>query len=159
MNNRVFSMIRKSDFSGVSGTGRVLDGIVWHNGKVSVCWRTDPNSSITVYDSLDIFKRIHIDSHPNNGTELVWYDTIKAVEEKPKETPPKITGCVFDEAWRGSCSKAFLGASIYCADHFKLKCSQCKTEQATHSCDFAGQFVCGAPLCATCRCTSFFGSH
>lgn len=69
---RLFTIIRHADESGVSGTGRVLDGIVWHNGKVTVCWRTGPHSSIAVYDSFEIFKAIHIDSHPTNGTEIIW---------------------------------------------------------------------------------------
>ena len=66
-----FTLIRKADESGVSGTGRVLDGILWHNGKVSVCWRTK-HSSIAVYDSWGDFAAIHIHSHPQNQTLVVW---------------------------------------------------------------------------------------
>lgn len=82
-----FSVIRNFDENGISGVGRVLDGIVFHNGKVVVCWRTDaPNSeslhghsSISLYDSFKGFKLIHIDSHPDNKTEIVWF-----TEEKKK---------------------------------------------------------------------------
>lgn len=78
-NPHLFTVVRHGDESGVSGTGRVLDGVMWHNGKVSVCWRTDIAgtrhgfSSITIYDSFEAFKFIHIDSHPTNDTEIVWY--------------------------------------------------------------------------------------
>ena len=70
---RLFTLIRKADESGVSGTGRVLDGVVFHNGKVAVCWRTELKhgySSVAVYDSFKAFKFIHIDSHPANEAEL-----------------------------------------------------------------------------------------
>lgn len=70
---RMFSMIRAADESGVSGTGRVLDGVVWHNGKVTVQWRT-ANSSIAVYDSFETFEAIHITPHPDNGTVIEWAD-------------------------------------------------------------------------------------
>jgi hypothetical protein len=68
-------MIRKQDESHVSGTGRVLDGVVFHNGKVVVCWRTENKhgyTSVGMYDSFEAFKFIHIDSHPHNETEIVW---------------------------------------------------------------------------------------
>jgi hypothetical protein len=41
MEPRLFTMIRKNDESHVSGTGRVLDGVVFHNGKVVICWRSE----------------------------------------------------------------------------------------------------------------------
>lgn len=70
---RMFSMVRTADESGVSGTGRVLDGVVWSNGKVTVQWRTE-NSSIAVYDSFETFEAIHITPHPDNGTVIEWAD-------------------------------------------------------------------------------------
>ena len=72
---KLFTMIRKNDESHVSGTGRVLDGAIFHNGKVVICWRTEPklgHSSLGIYDSFEAFKFIHIDSHPTNGTEIIW---------------------------------------------------------------------------------------
>lgn len=70
---RTFTMYRKNDKSGVSGTGRVLDGIVFHTGICVVCWRT-PLSSVAIYDTFDHFKAIHIDAHPINKTQIVWFD-------------------------------------------------------------------------------------
>ena len=73
---KTFTVIRNADESGVSGTGRILDGAIAHNGKVIVCWRTDVDgskhgdSSIGIYDSFGAFRRIHIDSHPDNKTEI-----------------------------------------------------------------------------------------
>lgn len=83
-NPRVFTIIRKSDESGVSGTGRVLDGTIFHNGQVVVCWRGDVHSdedgaasgvsSLGVYPDWDAFKQLHIDSHPSNRTEVIFGD-------------------------------------------------------------------------------------
>lgn len=76
---RIFTITRQQDESGVSGTGRILDGVLWHNGKVTVCWRTDVDaskhghSSIGIYDSWDAFAHIHINSHPTNGTVVTFF--------------------------------------------------------------------------------------
>jgi len=74
---RLFTVVRNQDESGVSGTGRVLDGIVFHTGQVIVCWRTDIDkhgvSSLGIYNSWEDFKFIHIDSHPSNKTEIIWF--------------------------------------------------------------------------------------
>ncbi len=80
---RLFTVIRNADESGVSGTGRVLDGIVFHNGQVVVCWRGDLQarkegsqekgfSSVAVYPCWEAFKMIHVDAHPSNETEIVF---------------------------------------------------------------------------------------
>lgn len=73
---KTFTVFRNADESGVSGTGRILDGVIFHNGKVVICWRTDidgskhGDSSIGIYESFGAFRRIHIDSHPQNLTEI-----------------------------------------------------------------------------------------
>lgn len=81
---RVFSMIRKADESGVSGTGHVLDGVVWPNGQLSICWCAGPltgdEQTPQAFKSLAAFKTIHIDQHPDNGTELIFHDGQPAPE-------------------------------------------------------------------------------
>ncbi len=76
---KLFSMIRNGDESGVSGTGRVLDGVIFPSGKVVVCWDPDNSNvkiegenvnSISTFDSFDAFTAIHIGQHPTNGTEI-----------------------------------------------------------------------------------------
>ncbi|MBO6571226.1 MAG: hypothetical protein JJ958_02170 [Balneola sp.] len=76
---RLFSLIRKKDESGISGTGRVLDGVLFHNGQVVICWRSDVNiengsSSLGVYPTWEAFESIHINPHPDNRTEIKWLD-------------------------------------------------------------------------------------
>jgi hypothetical protein len=73
---RLFTLIRHIDESGVSGTGRVLDGVIFHTGQVVVCWRTDLNpaspgfSSIAIYPSWDAFLYIHVRPHPVGSMEV-----------------------------------------------------------------------------------------
>ncbi|MEA2639433.1 MAG: hypothetical protein QOF51_827, partial [Chloroflexota bacterium] len=58
---QLFTLIRHRDETGVSGTGRVLDGVVFHTGQVVICWRSDLNptrpgaSSLAIYPSWDAF--------------------------------------------------------------------------------------------------------
>jgi hypothetical protein len=78
---QLFSLVRVKDASGVSGTGRILDGVLFHNGQVVICWRTDVegskhgHTSLGVYPSWDAFEFIHITSHPTNDTEVEWFWT------------------------------------------------------------------------------------
>lgn len=75
---KTFKVYRNYDESGVSGTGHVIDGVRFHNGKTVICWRTDiegkkhGDSSIGVYDTFEAFMRIHITAHPTNQTRIVW---------------------------------------------------------------------------------------
>lgn len=75
---RLFTVVRQSDASGVSGTGRVLDGVIFHTGQVVVCWRSDINqpagghSSLGVYPSWEAFEAIHLGSHPENRARVLF---------------------------------------------------------------------------------------
>ena len=72
---RRFVMHRKHDVSGVSGTGLVLEGVLFSTGIVVVHWLTPPpRGSISVFDSLDQFLAIHVQPHPMNGTFLEFED-------------------------------------------------------------------------------------
>lgn len=73
---QLFTLIRHSDETGISGIGRILDGVIFHTGQVIVCWRTDLSieqkgfSSLAIYASWEAFKHIHIDAHPPAQTEI-----------------------------------------------------------------------------------------
>jgi hypothetical protein len=70
---KVFEMYRRADESGVSGTGRVLEGIVFSDGTTVVRWcvKDKPNST-AVYNCYQDFELIHITSHPTNETFILW---------------------------------------------------------------------------------------
>jgi hypothetical protein len=73
---RLFTLIRRADESGVSGTGRLLDGVIFHTGQVVVCWRSDlrPDtpgySSLAIYPSWEAFLHVHVHPHPPDATQI-----------------------------------------------------------------------------------------
>jgi hypothetical protein len=73
---RTFTLIRRIDETGVSGTGRILDGVIFHTGQVVVCWRTDVNSdepgfsSIAIYPNWHAFLHVHIAPHAPGSAEV-----------------------------------------------------------------------------------------
>jgi hypothetical protein len=72
---RRFVMHRTHDVSGVSGTGLVLEGVLFSTGVVVVHWLTPPpRGSISVFDSLDQFLAIHVQPHPDNQSMIVFED-------------------------------------------------------------------------------------
>ena len=95
---KTFHIIRQADESGVSGTGKVLDGIVWANGWVNIMWRTDldplkrGNSSVTFFESFEAFERIHVSSHPTNKTIIVWdEDEVNDLRRENEELKDKFS--------------------------------------------------------------------
>ncbi len=71
-----FHMVRHGDETGVSGTGVVLDGAVFPTGVCIVVWR-GATPCTQIWDSFAAFKRVHIDPHPDNKTEIQWLRTEK----------------------------------------------------------------------------------
>lgn len=69
---RRFYLDRRVDETGISRTGRVLEGVLFQSGKVIVEWRP-PHTSVAIYNSMDEFMGIHVDSHPS-CSEVVWLD-------------------------------------------------------------------------------------
>jgi hypothetical protein len=78
---RLFTLERKADETGVSGTGRVLDGVIFHTGQVVICWRSDVNpekpgfSSLAIYPSWEAFLHVHVEPHPPEATEIHFLGT------------------------------------------------------------------------------------
>jgi len=70
-----FFMERREDETGISATGRVLEGVLWQNDQVTVQWRP-PMSTITVYKDFDTFMKIHVTSHPSCNV-VVFIDEIE----------------------------------------------------------------------------------
>ncbi|MBZ9749738.1 hypothetical protein K7W42_02545 [Deinococcus sp. HMF7604] len=68
-----FALIRQADATGVSGTGHVLDGVIFHTGQVVVCWRS-AFGSITIFENWEAFIGVHLQAHPENRASLVFLD-------------------------------------------------------------------------------------
>jgi len=68
---QVFTMVRNSDETGVSGTGTVGSGVILSSGTVMFEWFS-ATPSINQYPSFDAFLAVHIEPHPDNDTEIHW---------------------------------------------------------------------------------------
>ncbi|MEV7140734.1 hypothetical protein [Streptomyces tauricus] len=67
---RRFYLQRDTDITGVSGTGRVADGILWSDGTVSVRWLGERPSTV-FWNSID--NALHVHGHLGH-TRIVWLD-------------------------------------------------------------------------------------
>jgi hypothetical protein len=65
---RTFHLLRHVDVSGVSGVGRVAEGVVFTDGSVVIRWLSDAPSTV-VWQSLGDAMRVH--GH-GGATEIVW---------------------------------------------------------------------------------------
>ncbi|MEW6584798.1 MAG: hypothetical protein AB1442_04200 [Nitrospirota bacterium] len=67
---RRFELIRHEDQTGISGVGKIAEGVKFSTGKCVIAWIT-AIPSITVYDSVDQIITVH--GH-DGTTELRWID-------------------------------------------------------------------------------------
>jgi hypothetical protein len=67
---RRFYFDRQTDVSGASGTGAVVEGVMFSDGSVVIHWLT-ALSSIAIYQSIDDAIAIH--GH-GGATNLMWVD-------------------------------------------------------------------------------------
>jgi hypothetical protein len=65
---RTFELIRHEDETGVSGTGKVAEGIEFSNGKCAMAWLT-AYRSVAVYDNIRELEHIH--GH-DGKTDIRW---------------------------------------------------------------------------------------
>ena len=67
---RRFLLCRYDDVSGVSGTGKVAEGVQFSTGKCVIAWlSTTP--SVSIFDGVDELMAVH--GH-DGKTKLVWMD-------------------------------------------------------------------------------------
>lgn len=67
---RLFHLQRTTDITGVSGTGRVADGVLWPDRTVSIRWRGDRPSTV-FWDRLEDAEQVH--GH-GGATRIIWDD-------------------------------------------------------------------------------------
>lgn len=68
MGMRLFELHREVDASGVSGTGRVAEGVEYSNGMCSLTWLT-PFRCVNIYESMKTLEAVH--GH-GGATKVVW---------------------------------------------------------------------------------------
>ena len=77
---------------------------------------------------------------------VILVSEIKQLSNQVK-TPLPI--CGFNMAYAGTCKTTKIQDNGQCDKH-QDNCCMCG-ESATQSCSYAGQFVCGAPICDNCN--------
>lgn len=55
---KIFHLHRVEDDSGISGTGRIAQGIIFDNGKVALTWLSE-HPSVAMYDNIGDVRTIH----------------------------------------------------------------------------------------------------
>ena len=69
-----FCLERTEDKSGVSGVGKVAEGVEFSNRQCVICWLSD-TSSTGIYKSIEDIEHIH--GH-GDKTKVVWIDSNKS---------------------------------------------------------------------------------
>ena len=66
---KTFKLVRKEDVSGVSGTGLIAEGVIFHDGQVAMSWFGQLHT-IEIAPDIDTITRIH----GHEGRTEVVYD-------------------------------------------------------------------------------------
>lgn len=53
-----------------------VEGVEFSNGIVVVQWQTSEGSLPAVWRSIEAFKEIHVNPHPEYGTVIEWLDVL-----------------------------------------------------------------------------------
>lgn len=70
-----FTVCRRSDETGVSGEGVVIEGVELASGHAIIHWLyPPPRGGIAIFDSLNDFLKVHVEPHPANKTIITWDD-------------------------------------------------------------------------------------
>ena len=72
---RAFTVFRKSDETGVSGDGVVIEGVELATGQCIIHWLyPPPRGGVAIFESLDDFIKVHVGPHPANDTIITFQD-------------------------------------------------------------------------------------
>jgi len=72
---RAFALVRLKDASGISGTGLVMQGVVFADGRVAARWVTEDRPRSTVlWDDFDAWYDVHVRPHPENESVVLFED-------------------------------------------------------------------------------------
>lgn len=50
-----------------------FEGVIFHDGRVAIRWFTS-TKSVSIWDSLEDLKKVHIYAHPDYGTRIEYSD-------------------------------------------------------------------------------------
>lgn len=68
----LFELHRSKDPKEISGTGHVLDGVIFPNGVTVIQWRKKQRQSVAIFSTFKQFESVHMKHH--DGTQLHWVE-------------------------------------------------------------------------------------
>ncbi|MFF6903533.1 hypothetical protein [Streptomyces hydrogenans] len=94
---RLFHLQRHHDISGVSGCGRVADGVLWPDGTATIRWRGDRPSTVH-WDTLDDAQAIH----GHAGATTIVFDDVRTVTDEQRALAANAVSTLLNSlgAWR-----------------------------------------------------------
>lgn len=75
---KLFYLQRIEDESGISGTGRIAQGVIFDNGKVALTWLSE-HPSVSMYDNIGDVRTIH--GHEGKTEVVMEQDWKRAFNE------------------------------------------------------------------------------
>ncbi|WP_409469104.1 hypothetical protein [Streptomyces sp. HC307] len=141
---RLFHLQRDHDVSGVSGTGRVANGVLWPDGTVSLRWIGDRPSTVH-WDRLE--DAVHVHGH-GGATRIVWADEqppsnraagLREAIAKVRAIPVQCTGLT-GPVWFGQGWNDAIGEFEEIADRMADE-AQPATETQPESCAHCGKDI------------------
>ena len=76
MSIRTFEVFRTEDETGVSGSGKIIEGCIFSDGECIIRWVSalSPGHSTSIFPSFGSFMSIHVAPHPDNKTIVKFND-------------------------------------------------------------------------------------
>lgn len=97
---RTFTLTRGNDETGVSGTGVVLEGVEFSDGRVILEWTSQPRSTV-VWDNFADFWEVHVASHPTNNSVVEFSDGTVQKQDEMEEEDASLTR-THDDLWKAA---------------------------------------------------------
>lgn len=76
---RLFKLIRHKDAKGISGVGKVIDGVMFKDGKIVVQWQTR-YPSLGIFNNMEDFVQVHAKPIFREN-EFIWIDGYEPSDE------------------------------------------------------------------------------
>lgn len=93
--HRRFYLQRDTDITGISGTGRIADGVLWADGTVSLRWRSSTPKIDFADGGMATIESVHCHG---GATRIVWVDP--EVCELPHQTVAEEEECESRRSYR-----------------------------------------------------------
>jgi hypothetical protein len=109
---KTFAVNRTKDLKFISGTGFVIHGIVFADGKTVIYWTS--SRAVATFDSFKAFEDTHLRGGNHGGAEVFWFD-------EKRRAPVELLGSVKLKKQRAETEKTKMKACFYCSQGYVTK--------------------------------------